>query len=178
MSGRSCSAACAVFFLRVIAWRATDRAVANRRALFCERLSQFLDRDVGRFFDEFEDRVLIEPRSGLHLRTSARFALSRSTARQRLTLAALTPNRSPACRWLTPLRHRGQHTSRRSSDRALGRSAHLIPADSLNHLNADSGIPYDSFRSTNALMLPLSPCGLVGELSVSRAVPRPCAGID
>jgi hypothetical protein len=59
MSGRSCSAACAVFFLRVIAWRATDRAVANRRALFCERLSQFLDRDVGRFFDEFEDRVLM-----------------------------------------------------------------------------------------------------------------------
>jgi hypothetical protein len=46
-------------FLRVIAWRATDRAVANRRALFCERLSQFLDRDLGRFFDEFEDRVLM-----------------------------------------------------------------------------------------------------------------------
>jgi hypothetical protein len=119
-----------------------------------------------------------EPRSGLRLGTSARFALSRSSARQRLTLAALTPNRSPACRWLTPC---ATAANTRTEDQATELSAcppASIPADSLSHLNSDSGIPLDSFRSTNALMLPLSPCGLVGELSVSRAVPRPCAGID
>jgi hypothetical protein len=39
---------------------------------------------------------------------SARIALSRSSARQRLTLAALTPNRSPAARVRQPLSDRSQ----------------------------------------------------------------------
>ena len=50
---------------------------------------------------------------------------SRSSDRQRLTLAALTPNRSPACRWLKPFATAAKTRTRRSSDRALGMSAGL-----------------------------------------------------
>jgi len=51
----------------------------------------------------------------------------RSRARQRLTLAALTPKRSPAARWLSPPETAARTRIRRSTDRALDISAGLRP---------------------------------------------------
>ena len=124
--------------------KAADRPVANRHAFVHERQAQLFDHDVGRRFDKREDRVFVrlDP-SGSAVsaqRPGARFARSRASARRRLTLAALTPNRSPACRWLKPCVTAANTRTLRSSDRALGMSAGLPPADSLNHLNRDSGI--------------------------------------
>jgi hypothetical protein len=61
MSGRSCSAACAVFFARdgVAGEEASDRAIAEGDALVRKGLAQLFDRDVGRFFDKREDRVFV-----------------------------------------------------------------------------------------------------------------------
>jgi hypothetical protein len=39
--------------------KAADRPVANHYALVGERLAQLFDRDVGRRFDESEDRVFV-----------------------------------------------------------------------------------------------------------------------
>jgi hypothetical protein len=104
--------------------------------------------------------------------------LLRSSARQRLTLAALTHKPRARLPVAHPLRHAAAKTQ--TDDQATELSASpraSVPADSLSHLNSDSGITLDSFRSTNALMPRLSPCGLLGELAVSRAVPRPYTGI-
>jgi hypothetical protein len=145
MSGRSYSAACAVFFARdgVAGEEAPDRAVAEGHDFVGGRLA--FDRHVGRRFKEIEDRVFVclNPSGPAvsALGTGAASPRSRSSARHWLTLAALTPNRSRACRWLKPCATVANIRARTSSDRALGMSAGLHPADSLNHLNPDSGIP-------------------------------------
>jgi hypothetical protein len=75
------------------------RAVADNNALLAERLAQLLDRDVRLRLQDREDRVFVTlnplgPVVSAH-RSRPRLARSRSSARHRLTLAALTPNRSP-----------------------------------------------------------------------------------
>jgi hypothetical protein len=85
---------------------AADRAVAEGHAFVGERLAQLFDRQVGRRFEESEDRVFVrlDPSGPAvsALGTGAASPRSRSSAGHRLTLAALAPNRSPACRWLKP----------------------------------------------------------------------------
>jgi hypothetical protein len=124
---------------------AADRPIADRYAFVGERLAQLFDGDVRRRFDKAEDRVPVrlDPSgSAVSALGSGRASpRSRSSARHRLTLAALTPNRSPAWRWLKPRATAANTRTRRSNDRALGISAGLHPADSLNHLSRDSGIP-------------------------------------
>lgn len=51
---------------------------------------------------------------------------SRASARQRLTLAALTPNRSAASRWLAPASTAARTRMRRSTERALDMPAGLL----------------------------------------------------
>ena len=63
---------------------------------------------------------------------------SRSSARQRLTLAALTPNRSPTARCDSPRAAAASTRTRRSNERDVGMSAGPHPADSLNQNRADS----------------------------------------
>ena len=57
---------------------APDRAIAEGDSLVRERAAQLFDRDVGRFFDKREDRVLVrlDPSGPAvsALRSSARFA--------------------------------------------------------------------------------------------------------
>lgn len=48
----------------------------------------------------------------------------------------------PACRWREPCATATSTRTRRSSDRVLGMTAGLHPANSLSHLNHDSGIPW------------------------------------
>jgi hypothetical protein len=129
--------------------------IAEGRGFVGERLAQLFNCDVGRFFDKREGSCLCTPRPartcGLRGERGRASPQSRSSAHHRLTLAALTPNRSPACRWLKPCATAANTRTRRSSDRALGMSAGLHPADSLNHLNRDSGIPFDSIGSVIVL---------------------------
>ena len=71
---------------------------------------------------------------------------SRSRCRHRLTLAALTPKRAPATRWLAPAETAARTRTRRSTERALDISPGLHPADSLNHFASDLGIPPRFFQ--------------------------------
>ena len=78
---------------------AADGAVADNNALLAKRVAQLLDRDVRLRLQEGEDRVFVSL-APLELAASpigrARASpCSRSSARDRLTLAALTPNLSP-----------------------------------------------------------------------------------
>jgi hypothetical protein len=54
-------------------------------------------------------------------------------ARQRLTLAAFTPKRSPAYRWLSPDATAARTRTRRSSESGVDIAASLLVADRLNH---------------------------------------------
>jgi hypothetical protein len=69
-----------VFFARdgVAGEQALDRSVAKGHAFVSERLAQLFDREVGRFFDESEDRraIRLNPNRALvsALRTGASFA--------------------------------------------------------------------------------------------------------
>ena len=125
--------------------KAADRAVANCYAFVREPLAQLFDRDVGRLFDKSEDGVLVrlDP-SGSAVSAQRSGACFASLARERSPPAdARGADSEPFARppMAQALRHRGQKTpTRRSSDRALGMSAGLHPAHSLNHLNRDSGI--------------------------------------
>src|SRR5215204_5412409 len=57
---------------------------------------------------------------------------SRSSARHRLTLAALTPKRSLARRWLKPPATAARTRTRRSNDKAVGMPAGLHPGQQLD----------------------------------------------
>jgi hypothetical protein len=68
----------------------------------------------------------------------------RSSVRQRLALAALTPNRKAACRPDIPPAIAASTRSRKSSDSAFDIPAGPpAPAGSLNQIHTDLGIPYD-----------------------------------
>src|SRR6516225_9320559 len=76
---------------------------------------------------------------------------SRSRVRQRLTLAALTPNRSAASRWVAPHEPTPEPEP---EDQARELSTCLPasdPADTLNQNRRGMGIPADSFSSGFAL---------------------------
>ena len=66
---------------------------------------------------------------------------ARALARHRLTLAALTPKRSPASRWLAPNATAARTRTRRSSESGVDMPTGLLPAHSLNHASARKGIP-------------------------------------
>ena len=78
---------------------------------------------------------------------------SRARLRHRLTLAALTPKRSAASRCVAPDATAPKTRTRRSTDSARDMPAGLHPANSLNHVAPDLGIPLDSLRSGSALKL-------------------------
>src|SRR5262245_2962518 len=92
---------------------------------------------------------------------------SRSSARQRLTLDALTPNRSPAWRWLNPRATAARTRTRRSNDKAVGMPAGLDPGQQLesrqtqfwnpsrfNQIGYRSRTARPSFRPSWAARLP------------------------
>jgi hypothetical protein len=90
---------------------------------------------------------------------------SRFRVRQRLTLAALTPNRSPASRWLAPACTAARTRILRSSDSAFDIPKSSEPFGGLNQNHQKKVIPIDSFSSGYALapqkagFLPIpSPC--------------------
>ena len=82
-------------------------------------------------------------------RTSPR---RRSNPRQRLMLAALTPNRAAASRCVAPCATAARTRVRRSTESAFDMPAGLqSPADSLNQISAGLGTPPDSIRWATAL---------------------------
>jgi hypothetical protein len=77
---------------------------------------------------------------------------SRANRRHRLTLAALTPKRSPASRWDAPASTADSTRTLRSNDSALAMPASpQIRQTVLNHRATDLGIRFDSFSSETAL---------------------------
>ena len=79
--------------------------------------------------------------------------VSRRRARHRLTLAALTPKRSPASRWLRPSSTAARTRSRKSTERAFDMIVGLHPTTMFNLICRPCGIPADSIRSAHALVL-------------------------
>jgi hypothetical protein len=71
---------------------------------------------------------------------------ARSRARHQLTLAALTPNRSPTPRCVIPAATAAKTRTRRSSESASTCPPASVRADRLNHLQRNSGIPINSDR--------------------------------
>src|SRR3712207_6399797 len=61
---------------------------------------------------------------------------SRSSARQRLTLAALTLKRLLTSRWLSPDATAARTRTRRSSESGVDMAANLLAEDHLNHAHA------------------------------------------
>ena len=79
---------------------AADRAVADNNALLAKRIAQLPDRDVRVRLQDGEDRVFVSlnplgPAVFPPIGRARASPCSRSSARHRLTLAALTPNLSP-----------------------------------------------------------------------------------
>jgi hypothetical protein len=107
MSGRSRSEARAVFFARDLVALEEARTVPSAKTshFFAKLAAQLFERDIRRFLEHGEDRrtMRLNPtRAAVAQRPGLGIALSRSRLRQRLPLAALTPNRSAAWRWVKP----------------------------------------------------------------------------
>jgi len=90
---------------------------------------QLLDGDVGNPVQLRQERLCASMRPERRSPPSALGRASpclRARARQRLTLAALTPNRSPTCRWLAPAATAANTRSLKSSDNALDMPTSLL----------------------------------------------------
>jgi len=91
-------------------------------------------------------------KSGLYGGRNSKLAPAASiSVRHRLTLAALTPHRDAAVRWLAPSATDFKTRSRRSTESAFDIQPASIPADILNQSQRRLGIPNDSIRSEDAL---------------------------
>jgi hypothetical protein len=129
--GRSCSLACAVFFARdpVPGKETADRALAEHQVLLGQfRRSSSIAMSGAAFSMARIVSLCISIRPDLRSPPSAFGRASpccRSRFRHRLTLAALTPNRSPASRCDAPALTAARTRVRRSSERGLDMPAGL-----------------------------------------------------
>src|SRR4051812_39400123 len=133
MSGRSCSAACAVFFLRVIRWRRQKRQSAvtltwapcsAKRAFNSGRVISGTSAKAAwiRSACASVRRESRSPPCGLGRASPP----ARRRACQRIALDALTPNRAAAWRHDRPSSMAARTRERRSKDSALGMEAGLL----------------------------------------------------
>lgn len=132
MSGRSCSLACAVFFPRdvVTSEESPERTDAEAMPLFGEVGLDLHERDVVGPAHQRQDQIRLRLDTVGMAVAALRFAfalpVSRSSAHQRTALAALTPNRSAACRRDMPPETAATTRSRRSSERGLDMQAGVL----------------------------------------------------
>jgi len=157
MSGRSCSVACALFFARdlVALEEAADRAVAEDQTLVGQLATQFLQRDVRSLLQQGQDRrtIRLDP---------SRTPVSAQRLRLRIALLAFqfAPTADAGGADTEPLRRLAmrqtcgncrQNPNPKINRKRFRHACRLHPADSLNQIRADLGIPSDSFRWANAL---------------------------
>jgi hypothetical protein len=114
-------------------------------AAIAKRGAQLLHGDVRRFRQQRQDqrRLRLDPAGPAIAapRTGRTWPLPRASARHRLTLAALTPKRAAATRWLAPADTAARTRVRRSTDNALTMPAGLPSGRQLESEPATHGNP-------------------------------------
>lgn len=122
-----------------------QRAVAEGMAALGQRRAQLLRGDVRRRIQRrLDQRALgLDPgRAAVAAERAGRGSpLLRAIASHRLTLAALTPNRSAAARWLAPSATAFNTRTRRSRDSAFTMTASLLSGGHVESEPAFSGNP-------------------------------------
>ena len=129
---------------------ALKRAEAEHETLLGEGMAHLLNRPVAIRAERRQDGLLVSLDAvGLAVTAKAfgrASPCSRSRARHRLTLAALTPNRSPAARWVSPPATAAKTRTRRSSESAVDMPASLQPGRQSEITSSRFGNPIHSDR--------------------------------